>query len=87
MIEQMLRMACVFRRDKIDFFENPHSPQSDVLEIAYGRGNDVQRAGHEQTTDFNAVKSDIESVTANDTYQTNTATDCLAIFAPRTYRE
>ena len=42
-VEQLLRPACVFARDKIRFLENAQSAQRDVLQVADGRGDEIKR--------------------------------------------
>jgi hypothetical protein len=41
MSEQLLCVTCVFAGDLIDFFQDAQSAERDVLEIAYGRANEV----------------------------------------------
>ena len=46
MSEQPSRAAGVFRSNQIDGSKHPQRPQRDVLQVADGRGDHEQRAGH-----------------------------------------
>jgi len=39
--EEFLRVACIFTGDLIDFFQDAQGAEGDVLQIAYGRANEV----------------------------------------------
>lgn len=44
--EQLGGAARIFRRDEVRFAQHANGPKCDVLEIADGRGDHEQRAGH-----------------------------------------
>jgi len=45
-IQEFRRAASVFSRNQVCFPHDPQRPKCDVLEVADGRGDDEQRAGH-----------------------------------------
>ena len=45
-VQQLARMARILTGDQIGFAQRAHSPVRDVLQVANGCGNQVQRAAH-----------------------------------------
>ena len=42
--QELPGVAGVFRGDEVHLFQHPEGPQGDVLQVADGRGDDVERA-------------------------------------------
>ena len=42
--QELARVAGIFRGDEVRLFQHPKGPEGDVLQVADGRGDDVERA-------------------------------------------
>ncbi len=49
MVEQFAGMARVFAGDQVDFAEDAEGAESNILQVADRRGNDIKSAGHRST--------------------------------------
>jgi len=42
--QELARVAGIFRGDEVRLFQHPEGPEGDVLQVADGGGDDVERA-------------------------------------------